>query len=334
VCGGKPKRFLGVPKQEATFNKWRTEITYQPAAAQILNVSPFAEVPVPIGGTSMVVTDVLSTTPAPPTGSLGGKIVLDQVGFAAVSSRPLWDSKTGEIRVGVIIEAQMPDGSVVTRKEYLGKRPLMLSRDIATPLYDAGMIVGPSLRRFSGRDADKGGDGWATKGAYEFLGDNRDLIFNDISLEHGGPFPGHPGGHPCGVSIDTRYLGPEGESVGLNGLGSDLDGAGNETGATRKQALEQAKVEQAGATGTGPKLVAIVAWIQQNRSRMQLLRQDSRLNSILIGEATWNVKSLLEGKYEDGTPIAGSGGIPVGAWARTKIVEDSGHLNHIHIRIR
>jgi hypothetical protein len=332
ACTGPPekitdaaRRFVGVPRSgRETAKKWKMRIEYTPADAKICSIQVPAEVPGILGAAPSPFVEVLNHDGGP-TGACvvsrcgsasGGCVELTNVGFANLSSRPLWDAKQSAIRVGVNLEAQMLDGTMVQSKDYLvreGLKPrLAVFPESSSPLYDAGDI--PGALRYSGRDP--GQDGWATKETNEYLVQNQAattpvndrLVFNDISFEHGGPNPDHTG-HRCGYSIDTRYFAPGGDSNPLNGTAAaTLEDA--DMGKYRENRLMAARGGDAAAQ------VEIVDWILATRIRIQQLAADPGVCQIGIGNAKWNMESLLNGKYEDGTLIRDSAGREPGAWPR------------------
>ncbi len=165
------------------------------------------------------------------------------------------------------------------------------------------------------------------------------MVFNDISLEHGGPFPTvltpvkklHIK-HQCGVSIDTRYFGSGGISNTLNG--EELDG---DRGTERRTRLEEARDDPIAQQ-------AMVTWILENRERMDQLAESGSIAQIVIGMADWNTRSLLDGLFPDDeaipgdekTPIRDLDGNPIGSWegpGRKLIGKETGHLGHVHLEL-
>jgi hypothetical protein len=328
TCAGVQKKFVGVPRGgKATVKKWKIGIRYEPPEAEIRRVRAFASAP---GFPS----DELIFRP--PGDVVPGLIALHDVGFAPGSPiRPLWEFRGDEVNISVELEAELPDGMVVTRRGFLG-RNVNGKRQIERlmPLYDAGAM--PDALRYGPRDP--GEDGWGTAGTFDFLLANTNLVFNDVSLEHGGRFPGHSL-HQCGVSIDTRYFGTDPSNADLNGRAGDVDENLNETGQTRFDRLEDAEAGIASAQAD------IVRWIRDNRARMSQLASDTSVLEIYIGAADWNLDSLVRGKYPGGTDIVDpTNGQELGCWLEVspgqcgkpaRVAEKSGHLNHVHIeRIR
>jgi hypothetical protein len=165
--------------------------------------------------------------------------------------------------------------------------------------------------------------------AFRFLEANQDLVFNDLSLEHGGFFPRH-NSHQKGTSIDVRYFGPGGDSNPLNG-------AAQEPLATHRR---DRLVEAQNAADPVVRMNALremIEWIRLNRARMDQILSDSRVRLIYIGDATWNVNSLRLGRFADGTPILDpdQGNAPIGAWTPSGTVTNwPGHLDHAHIELK
>jgi hypothetical protein len=317
-----PRKFLGVPagtKPTHVSNRWSLRVEYQPSDATIQSVRLLARSP----GSA---DEELSFVQPSPGSS--GVLTLQNVGFlVGTNPRPMWSLRMLDASIVVEIQAVLPDGTPVTRTENLGKD--IQSRRPAwrlTPLYDAGDMPVPSSRRFSGRDEQIGGDGWSVRDTFAFLGSNTDLVFNDESREHGGPFPPHSL-HQCGVSIDTRYFGANGNSNPMNGTAGDVDSNNRETGAARRNRLLQAQ------NGNGAAQAEMVAWIRANRTEVDfLIAAHSRIRAIYVGNASWNKGSLLDGLYENGTEIIDpQTGQPIGSWAPAMVRPTGGHLNHVHI---
>jgi hypothetical protein len=263
-----------------------------------------------------------------------GGIRLRGVGFPAdPDPRPTWDFKTTEAKIAVEIEAELPDGSTVTGRAFLGT-DVNLNRNIQrlTPLYDAGALVNEDRRFGSRTDVDPGGDGWGTVGTFSFLtsASSDFVVFNDVSLEHGGRFPKVPRAtldrdfhqkHQCGTSVDTRYFGPRGMigDIDLNDL-NGLPGE-NDQGTARLRVLQRAEGGEVNAQQ------AIVQWILTNRARMDQMARSDSIRWFGIGSEQWNTFSLLQGLYPNGTPICcdPETGQNIGPWAgpgRNRINDD------------
>lgn len=309
------RKFLGVPTGgRETFNKWRLTIEYSPEEAQIQSLRVLARSP----GTP--VQELALVQPAP---AANGVIQVKDVGFPATPDpRPMWDLKASDAVVEVELEALMPDGLAVTKREPLGKDvTLARAGSRLTPLYDAGEMPGASARRFGLRDDEIGGDGWSTRETYAFLEANTDLVFNDVSREQGGLFPQHRV-HRCGLSVDTRYLGSGGQTDPLNGR------EGDESAAARLTVLRHAQ------NGDLTAQQRIVRWIKENRRRMDLLFANDTIDRILVGRIPWNFNSLVNGVYENGAAILDpdNNNQPIGAWTPLgTVLPWPEHLSHIHI---
>lgn len=193
-------------------------------------------------------------------------------------------------------------------------------------LYEAGRISG-ALRYSTDRDPEVGLDGWGTSRTFEFLQTHSDLVFNDLSKEHGGFWEDHTS-HQRGRSIDVRYFGTGGDSNHLNGAAGEGD-----QGTYRRTRLLAAQ------NGNVTAQREIVAWIRQNRQRMDQLFTDPRLNFIYVGQLAWNWNSLVGGLYPNGDPVEdpdlppGTGAL--GNWTTPagKLRKWPNHLSHAHIEI-
>ena len=178
----------------ANDHRWQMRVNYAPANAQVTAVRAF------------VVGPGLQEPLAFDQGTAAdGKLDLTNVRFPEGQSHILWHAKYNRLSIVVELDGVAPDQAPTTVQGELGigtdHGPWLL-----TALYDAGKIAGADVRRFSGRDEEKGGDGWGRERASTYLQANSDLWFNDLSLEHGGPFVGHRG-HSTGSEIDVRYFG-------------------------------------------------------------------------------------------------------------------------------
>ena len=236
------------------------------------------------------------------------------------------------MNVYVEVQALLPNKTPVTKKVKLGVDPVSRPQGLDfRPLYDAGDIAGASARRFSCREATWGLDGWARRKTYEVLRDFTWLLFNDVSLEHGG-FPGHAT-HGTGVAFDARYPGAGGNGNALN-----------TTPSTRRTILTQAR------DGDLARQQQIVDWILQVRGNISQLLNDARVRRVLIGRGVndrtnarlashWNWNAIVDGRYEplpNGTAteiVNPATGLPIGAWAHTKLMRADQHLGHIHVDV-
>jgi len=318
-------KILGIPvATKATFQKPGIDVRYAPADATIQTIRVFAE---DSGGRS---EDLTFTQPQP---AANGRFTLTSVGFATAASRPLWDNKSDLVNVYVEVQALLPNKTPVTKKMKLGVDPVRRPQGLdLRPLYDAGDMPGASARRFSCREATWGLDGWARRKTYDVLRDFTWLLFNDVSLEHGGTFPPHAE-HGWGVDFDARYPGAGGSGNGLN-----------TSAATRRTTLTQAR------DGDLASRQQIVDWILQVREKIGLLQNDARVSRVLIGRGIrdrlnnrqtehWNFNAIVGGRFEplpNGTApeiINPATGMAIGAWTNTKLVRADGHLDHIHVDV-
>lgn len=318
-------KILGIPvATKATFQKPGIDVRYAPADATIQTIRVFVE---DSGGRS---EDLTFTQPQP---AANGWFTLTSVGFATAASRPLWDNKSDLVNVYVEVQALLPNKTPVTKKIKLGVDPVRRPQGLDfRPLYDAGDITGASARRFSCRESTWGLDGWARRKTYDVLRDFTWILFNDASLEHGGPFPPHAT-HGTGVAFDARY-------PGVGGSGNAL----NTSAATRRTTLTQAR------DGDLASRQQIVDWILQVREKLGLLQNDARVSRVLIGRGIrdrlnnrqtehWNYNAIIGGRYEplpNGTApeiINPATGLAIGAWTNTKLVRADGHLDHIHVDV-
>ncbi len=299
------RKFLGIPSDGvATFNKWRLRAHYTPADAvitqvRVLLVAPGVEEELEFSRTWV-----------------DGMIEIQNVGFST-ASRPLWSLKPDQVQIVVEATGQTSDGVVATSRQALGRAPERRAPWVLTSLYDAGRI--PGALRYSVREA--GGDGWGTRGTFSFLATNTDLVFNDISLEHGGTFPDH-NTHGSGRGIDARYLGAGGSSNPLNGV------SGDEAGNSRRSVLLAAQ------DGSLVAQQQIAGWIRQNRIRIDLLLDDPGVDRVYVGILGWNWDSLVNGKYPNGLDVLDpdTSYSPLGLWAPRGVVTGiAKHLSHLHV---
>jgi hypothetical protein len=363
------RRFLGVPSPgKGTYRPWGLTFTFAPATATILAVAPFAE-----GTVSGQAVVKESLTSDPFTIDPGGApvVYLSNVGFSqSSSSRILWWAKASEVRIGVSVSARLADGTQVQRTVYLAKLTDASGLQSLVPLYDASDIPGASTRRFGTRDA--GGDAWSTAATYSFIAGqlNSDpwFLFNDVSLEHGGPWwnQAHTelehANHRHGVEVDARYFGTA-PSAGLPPGGLGLNGTRepkglDDTGQMRLAALKAARTAQIANQTSDPNWIAIVKWIRDNRDAIDCLTgqnpdrpkqityscaaaYDPGITSILIGRDTWNRRSLIEGFFDlgDGGPVmpindpnpANPSDPEIRDWSNGKVRLTRKHLDHVHI---
>ena len=322
-------KFLGVPYDNVgTYagsgvndHRWRLRINYSPANAQIAAVRVF------VVGPGLQEPLAFDQGPA-----ADGKLDLTNVGFPEFQPHVLWHAKYNRLSIVVELDGVAPDRPAATATGELGigtdHGPWLL-----TALYDAARIAGSGGRRYStDRNTNQGGDGWSAESAYAFLESNTDLVFNDISLEHGGYMSPHSGqGHRVGRGIDVRYFGAGGDGNPLNGTALAPDGSPDrDLGTVRGARVLLAE------SGNAQAQTEIVDWIQQNRARIGQLLTDSRVEKVLIGDATWNWQSLVEGKYPGGSQIhdtAAAGQPWIGRWQPTGLTPWSAHLSHVHIEI-
>lgn len=293
-------------------HRWQMRVTYGPANAQITAVRAF------VVGPGLQEPLEFDQSPA-----ADGKLDLSNLRFPAGQPHVLWQAKYNRLSIVVELDGVVPDQAPATVQGELGigtdHGPWLL-----TALYDAGRIPGADARRFSGRDEARGGDGWGRERASSFLQANADLWFNDLSLEHGGPFTPDHDGHRTGSEIDVRYFGAGGNANPLNGT------ADGDLGTVRLGVLTAAQAGDVNAQRS------IVAWIRQNRQRIDSLVADAVVRRVLIGNAEWNRRSLLQGVYPNGAQQILDPDLPanqawVGSWGPAKVVPWPLHLSHVHI---
>jgi len=236
------------------------------------------------------------------------------------------------VNVYVEVQALLPNKTPVTKKMRLGVDPVRRPQGLdLRPLYDAGDMPGASTRRFSVcRETTWGLDGWARRKTYELLADADFtwMLFNDVSLEHGG-FPGHAT-HGTGVAFDARY-------PGAGGSGNAL----NTTPSTRRTTLTQAR------DGDLARQQQIVDWILQVRGNVTQLLNDSRVRRVLIGKGLnvpqltrhWNWNAIVNGRYEplpngvEPEIVNPATGLAIGGWTHAKLTRADYHLDHIHVDV-
>jgi len=194
-----------------------------------------------------------------------------------------------------------------------------------TPLYLAGEDSELAQRRYPARDP--GGDSWATAQVVDWLGTNA-FRFNDISGQHVTQTPGgrsilNHSGHSDGQQLDLRY------ADGQGGYSDALGGVGD--GMHIKQLIDDAAKEVATNAVNKPRLAALVAWIEANRSMIETNAINSVTRRIYIGPSFIKT-ALVDGKF---SAAAKAPAIPgVNAWKLpAKVMLDPTHMNHWHISL-
>ena len=256
-----------------------------------------------------------------------GHLSLRNVGFAAngTGSRDPDGDKDDDLRIQITIDALSPeDGTPVTTTAYLGKKsPSHRESVVLTPLYKAGDM--PAALRFStSREENIGGDSWGTASANELITQFPSLIiFNDLSLEHGGKFGKHTA-HQDGRSIDLRYPGPDGDNNPLNGQ------SGDEAAIARKNRWAQAR------SGNVPALQEMIVWLKVVRARFDAIFAATQVDFIYVGNALWNQFPIRKGTFGDGAPIVDPNTHQaLGPWSPAgKIIPWADHLDHAHIQVK
>lgn len=296
-------------------HRWRLRVNYAPANSQITAVRAFVVGP---GLQEPLAFEQGTAT--------NGELDLTNVRFPEFQPHVLWHAKFNRLSIVVEIDGIAPDRPAATVSGELGigtdHGPWLL-----TALYDAARIPGAGSRRFGplDRDETRGGDAWGRERTFAFLQANADLWFNDLSLEHGGSFEPDHGGHKTGLEIDVRYFGSGGNNNLLNGQAGDRD-----LGTFRLGVLTNAQNGDINAQRS------IVAWIRQNRQRMNEIASDPAVRQVLIGIAPWNQRSLRQGMYPNGTQQILDPDLPaneawIGTWSPAKVRNTGLHLSHVHI---
>jgi hypothetical protein len=233
------------------------------------------------------------------------------------------------MRIQLTIQALLPgDTTPLTTTAYLGKDSVNhLESVVLTPLFKAGDMTG--VLRFGRRDEPIGGDSWGTAVANELIKAAPSLIiFNDLSMEHGGVFPPHLE-HNVGRAIDARYPGPGGESNALNGSGDNPNIKPNPPH-VRRDRWAQAEGGDVNAQRE------MVQWLRTVRTNMDAIFGAGLVQRILVGREPWNWAPILNGKYAGGAAIVDPDTHqPLGAWSpRGTVTPASDHLDHIHIEVK
>jgi len=310
---GQMVKLMGVPHwAKDTVNQWGMRIRFRPTDAEIQEIKVYAE---NLGGPLEELT-FFQKTPQEP-----GVIELANVGFepAVSGSRPMWDAKRPDAFVVTRITAKLADGTIVTKTAPLGLDVAkQRAGQVLAPLYDAGDISG-AIRFGSEREALWGYDGWGTDDSFNFLQSHPALSFNDLSLEHGGPFPPH-NSHQRGTSIDLRYLGPNGPEDPLNG--SNVTTRMNTWAAARQ-----------GGVANQAALRTMITWIQMNRSGMDALFDAGGIRVIYIDPILWHYNPIVNGTFGNGTQIIDPDThVWIGAWSpHGKVQGIAPHLDHFHV---
>jgi len=231
------------------------------------------------------------------------------------------DSKDGILMIEVTIEADLPEGGTGTATAYLGKDPVR-RRNLTslTPLYFAGDLPG-ALRYGLDRDTELGGDSWGARSANALIAQLPALvIFNDLSLEHGGPWGSDHRSHKVGTSIDALYPGGGGGGNTLNFNITD-----------RENLWSDARGGNLAARRT------MVEWIRTVHANMDTIFDAGTPPSfIYVGRLAWNWVPIVSGTYGDGTTILDpDSGTAIGAWqSHGDVRQADKHENHIHIEMR
>jgi hypothetical protein len=262
-------------------------------------------------------------------GTPNGVIQLRNVGFDVYqnAARPLWEQKTDNMFVTVSLTAKLADGTTVTKRAFLGQNAAKgIEAQAFAPLYDAGDIpnavryspVNPGSHHEVKNGVVLGYDAWGTADSFTFLQTHPALSFNDLSLEHAGPWPPEDHhSHDRGTSIDLRYLGGDNPEAPLNG--SNVS--------ERLDTWKKARLGDADALGT------MITWIIDNRQRMDQLFDAGGVRLIYIEGVPWHWNPLVLGKFADGTDIEHpETHATIGPWAAHGVVDDKPpHLNHFHV---
>lgn len=232
---------------------------------------------------------------------------------------------TGKVAVTVRIKGTV-EGTEATSDPAKGGAVAFGGETAYTPLALAGNEAGLSGRRTNGlRDA--GGDSWATRQTVSWL-QAKPYRFDDISGQHvtqtasGRSILGHSG-HSDGQQLDLRYA--DGQGGYTDGLG------GQSSGADIKSLIDAAAAEVAANAAQKPKLAALVAWINANRTTLGNEAGAAATRVIYIGPDFIKL-ALVDGKFSS----AANAQIPgVSAWSLPARVQVStiDHLSHWHISL-
>jgi hypothetical protein len=320
-----PKQLIGVPPpSRATFNTFGIDVQFAPAKAKIQSVRVTA-----MGG-NFGSEDL---TFRQPFASDNGVIRLRNVGFAAngAGNRDPDGGKDDDLRIQVTINALSPDdGTPVTATAYFGKDSNNHRESVVlTPLFLAGAMsgvqrFGPADNSSPDHEEGKGGDSWGTAAANQLIQQFLPImVFNDLSLEHGGPWSDHTA-HTKGLSIDLRYPGPAGEANPLNGAAGDVNAVARQNRWLQAQNGDVAALQE------------MIVWLKSVRARLDFIFASNLANFVYIGQVHWNLWPITKGTFGNGAPIIDPDTHqPLGAWpGANKVEQHSGHLNHVHIEVK
>ncbi|MHA6885096.1 hypothetical protein [Ralstonia pseudosolanacearum] len=323
LAAGAAGNYISIPVDRNSTTSFKAEIEYIPADAQIQSIKLYL---VDGSGTEREFSaDLINQASAG-----NGKISFSSLKLPTMNRSAI---QAGPVKIGVKLKGLvLKNGGWVSSQSQIAHMGVGDATVASfSPLWEAD-IADTSLTamRFgpSSGPREPGGDAWATLGLAGII-KQRGYRFNDISAQHveqlGTPpyrsILGHSG-HSDGQQVDLRYR------DGAGGFGDAMGGQSN--GTVIFQRAQAAAAELAASQQGGASTALMIAWVQQNRTEMELAANDPATVKIYFGDS-WMQRLLEEGKVPGGADLPG-----VGRWISKPPIARAigGHLHHWHLSTR